>query len=231
MPSRAATSSATSTYSPRAPGPSLLSGRLSGSAHTRSVSPASPAKGRVMQSTRVTTTATARGIGPVLRSRQLEDEERTALGTRVVHLLADRAEELRDRERPTADHGHVLLAIERVRHRRRADPRARVELPELLTGTRIERLEPAPDVAVEHEAAGGGQRAAEPRQLVLVAPDLLLLDRIPRDELTHVATGAALAEVELEGQVERAALVRRHGTFHIHAEVQRRDVDEPRLRV
>ena len=64
-----------------------------------------------------------------------------------------------------------------------------------------------PDVAVERQAARGRQGAAEVRQVVLVAPHLLLLHRIPGHQLAHVAARAGLAELELEREVELAALV------------------------
>ena len=59
-------------------------------------------------------------------------------------------------------------------------PAPHVELPELLAGARVERLEPAVALAVEHEVAGRGEHAADQRLRRL---------RLPRD----------LAGVEVDG--------------------------------
>src|SRR5262247_4876106 len=93
---------------------------------------------------------------PRLWRRQLEYEEGAALGARRHHLLAHLAEERRDGERATRDDRDVLLAVDRVRDRRRADARAGHELPQRLPGLGVERLEPAMDVAVEDEPARRG---------------------------------------------------------------------------
>src|SRR5262249_59695509 len=120
----------------------------------------------------------------------------------VAHL----AEERRDRERASRHHGDVLLAVDRVRDRRRADARAGHELPQRLARLGVESLEPAVDVAMEHEPTGRRRDATEVRQGVGVPPHLLLLDRVPRDDLAKMAAGAPLSELELHAEVERATL-------------------------
>ena len=83
---------------------------------------------------------------------------------------------------------------------------------------------------MEDETARRGQGAAHERQLLLAAPDLLLLDGVPGDQLAHVVAGPGLGELELGGQEERPGLVVLGAVDDVHAEVERRDVDEPRLR-
>src|SRR5216117_1654508 len=70
---------------------------------------------------------------PRLRRRKLEHEERAALGARRHHLLAHLSEERRDGERAPLDDRDVLLAVDGIRHRRRADAGAGHELPQRLS--------------------------------------------------------------------------------------------------
>src|SRR5437899_10499206 len=144
---------------------------------------------------------------PRLRRRQLEHEERAALGARRHHLLAHLSEERRDGERAPRDDRDVLLAVDGIRHRRRADAGAGPELPQRLSGLGVERLEPAVDVAVEEEPAGRRRDAADVPQGVLVAPDLLLLARVPGDHFPEVAAPPPPAELEIYARVKRAAPV------------------------
>src|SRR6185437_11925921 len=57
----------------------------------------------------------------------------------------------------------VLLAVDHVGRGRRVHARARLELPELFAVRRVVGLERAIALAREHEAAGGGEDAADHR--------------------------------------------------------------------
>src|SRR6185503_16388456 len=91
---------------------------------------------------------------------------------------------------PSADarqHGHVLLAVRpRVRHGIADDSRWRLELPQHVTGLRVDTLQPAFHRAVEHHVAAGGESAAPCREILFDAPDFLSGCRIPRNELAPV---------------------------------------------
>src|ERR1700733_11687465 len=64
-----------------------------------------------------------------------------------------------------------------------------IELPKLLAVGGVERVEPAVDIALEHQISGRGHRAAIERQRLLDVPDFGLLDRVPGDQIAAVATG------------------------------------------
>src|SRR5947209_14934407 len=163
------------------------------------------------------------------RGGKLEDEQRAAFGAGGDHLFTDWPEEGGNRERTTGDHREVLLAAQLVRHRSGADARARLELPERAPGLGVERFEPPFEIAVKDEPARGAEHPAHEQQLVLVAPDLLLLHGIPGHDFAEMAARPALAQVELNGQVEGATLVLRLHAFQIHAQVHRRYVHETSL--
>src|SRR6185369_15640033 len=97
----------------------------------------------------------------------------------------------RHRAHPAADtrvDGHVLLAVwAAVGNRIADDARRAVELPQLIAGARVDRLEPAVHRAVEHDVAGGGEHAAVERELqVFHAPRLAVVRHVPRHELTVI---------------------------------------------
>src|SRR5665213_3301437 len=71
--------------------------------------------------------------------------------------------------------GDVLLAVDGIRHRRRIDAGAAIVLPQLVAVLRIERLEPAVALAVEHEPPCRSQHAADQRLGRLHAPGNLCL--------------------------------------------------------
>src|SRR3989441_12329369 len=86
---------------------------------------------------------------PRLRRRQLEHEERAALGARRHHLLAHLSEERRDGERAPRDDRDVLLAVDGIRDRRRPDAGAGREVPPRLSPLGVERRDTAPAGAPE----------------------------------------------------------------------------------
>src|SRR5215204_6212912 len=144
-----------------------------------------------------------RGVlrGPL--SWEYEHVERAALRRRVRQVAhgVDEAERGArvpgveaagdDRTRPSAharQNGDVLLAVgPAVRDRLPDDPRARLELPERLAGSRVHGLEPSLHRAVERDVPRGDERAAPHGKVLLDAPDLLACDRIPRIELAAVS--------------------------------------------
>src|SRR5687767_13417269 len=80
----------------------------------------------------------------------------------------DLAGGLATRRRSAAEsrkHAHVLLAFVRVGDRLRRHARARLELPELLAGVFVESDELAGQLAAEHDAAPGDERARPHRKL------------------------------------------------------------------
>src|SRR5689334_24202451 len=91
--------------------------------------------------------------------RELEDPEHAALVDAEV-LLRDLAAPERDGAAPARRDGDVLLALRLPGHGRRGDAGAGVELPQLLAGLRVERLEVALGRAREDEAAVRREHAA-----------------------------------------------------------------------
>src|SRR3954452_11770049 len=85
---------------------------------------------------------------------------------------------------PAADSGenrNVLLSVRSLVGDRLADdPGAAFELPEELTGTRVDRFEPPFHRAVEDDVARRRDRAAPDGKVLLDRPDLFAGDRIPR---------------------------------------------------
>src|SRR2546430_3560893 len=181
----------------------------------------------------------------VTTSRQGEHHERAArvADIRVVAEGANRAERggrilradpqsdaLPGPAAPSGEPGDVLLAVgPQVRHRVPDDAGGRLELPQLRAGRGIDRLEPAFHRAVEHDAAGRRQRAAVGRQVFLDLPLLGPRGRVPRHERAPDLIGPGVhphdgAHVPLAGGVLHVhALI-------VHADVVRRDVEEPGLR-
>src|SRR6476619_4144292 len=162
---------------------------------------------------------------------QLEDEQRAALGARSEYPFAGMPKEAWWGLEPTGDDGDVLLAIELVGDCTLADSGPGVELPQFLACFGIERLEPALDVAVKDEPAAGCQGAAPERQLLLAAPDPLLIDRVPCHQFAHETTWTRLVQIELLGEIERALLLFFLLPDEIHAEIEARDVNQTGLRV
>src|SRR5438876_646304 len=117
--------------------------------------------------------------------RQPEDE----------HRVAERIAEL---EVPARRPGDELLAVHFEHRRCSVDSGAAVELPQHRAGLGIVRLEPAVALAGEHQAAGGGGRAAHHRQLGLHGPGDLAgvqVDRVDIAVLTasrsHTSCGTS----------------------------------------
>src|SRR5690242_19420590 len=91
--------------------------------------------------------------------RELEDPERAALrdaGVLLRHLAAPE----RDRAPPAVHHRDVLLTVGLPGDGRADDSRAGLELPELLAGPGVERLEIAFGRPGEDQPAPGGENAA-----------------------------------------------------------------------
>ena len=95
-------------------------------------------------------------------------------GAAASHLLADVAEEGRQRSRAPDHDGDILLAVDRVGDRSGADAGAEILLPELLAVLASMAWKSPCRLPAEHEIAGRRQRAAVERQVFLDAPDLLL---------------------------------------------------------
>ena len=83
---------------------------------------------------------------------------------------------------PAGEDRDVLLAVDRISHRRGDDPGLRRERPQLAPGVGGIGDEVLARVALEHEVARGRQRAAVPRPVEVDPPGLLLGHRIPRDQ-------------------------------------------------
>src|SRR5450755_80976 len=85
---------------------------------------------------------------------------------------------------PAADagqHRHILLAAMLVGRDVADDAGRGLELVEFLARLGIDRLEIALQRAVEHHAAGGGERPRPDRELLLVRPGDLAGLAVPRD--------------------------------------------------
>src|SRR5271166_582662 len=154
----------------------------------------------------------------LLASVDREDEQRAALGGRSDHFFADEADEGRDRDRATDDNRDILLAVHRIGDGASADARAEILLPQLLAGLGVERAEVAVQVAPENEVAAGRQRAAVERQIGLHTPDLLVLDGIPRDQLSEIAA-RAVVRGKFAAEIEDAPLVGDVADRPVHADV------------
>src|SRR5262249_44290455 len=160
---------------------------------------------------------------------ELKDDDDTTLGTRVDDLLPDLSEERRRSRDAAGDHCHILLAVQHVRDGTLENSRPDVELPKDLSGLRVDSLQITTLGPVEHEATRRGHRAAEERQVFLDSPYGLLLHRVPRLELREESAAVRLVEIELRGEIELARIVGLVLAGDVHAEVERRDVDEARL--
>src|SRR5690606_4703688 len=91
---------------------------------------------------------------------------------------------------PSADAGvsaDVLLPVVLVGEDVADDSRRRLELPELLAVLRAHGLDIAFERSVEHDVAGGRQRARPHGEALGLRPYDLAVHRIPRDEVTHAA--------------------------------------------
>src|ERR1700733_9543575 len=78
--------------------------------------------------------------------------------------------------------GDVLLAADRVADRRCVHARAEVEVPQVLPGLRVDRVEPAVALAEEREVARRRERAADQRLLGNHRPRDLAGLGVDRDE-------------------------------------------------
>ena len=139
---------------------------------------------------------------------------------------------------PTGFDGDVLLALHFIADRRRENASAGGRRPHLRARIGTESAEVAHAIALEHQVARRGQRAAVPRVRVLDAPHLLLRHRVPGLQVAlHGALDGGLdgrdlrqaAGVEVHARIpaELALLeigIRDVREAHIHG----RDVDEPR---
>src|SRR2546425_202385 len=110
---------------------------------------------------------------------QPEDEDRVA-------------QRIADLEVATGRDGNELLAVQLVHRGRRVDTGAAVELPQDGARLGVVRLEPAVALAGEHQAAGGGGRAAHHRQLGLLLPDDLAGVQVDRADQAVLARVPAL---------------------------------------
>src|SRR6266699_6119905 len=153
--------------------------------------------------------------------RQPEDEHRVA-------------ERIADLEVPARRHGYELLAVHFDHRRRSVDSGAAVELPQHRARLGIVRLEPAVTLAGEHQAAGGGGRAAHHRQLGLRGPGDLAgvqVDRVDIAVLTRVAALVVWHAHEGAAEPQTALLPRGVVDFVMHRLVQPHRVRVPELRV
>src|SRR5688500_9997408 len=169
----------------------LEKGRLFGSAQTRSVRTAarcSPPPARGIDAAAIPTSSGSASSAAAPRLWKGEDMERPSLGRRLLQVAHRVHESERgggvagievagdDRSRPAAnagEDGHVLLAVRSaIADRLADDPRSGLELPERRAGARVHRLEPVVHRAVEDDVAGGGERTAPHRKLLLDAPHL-----------------------------------------------------------
>src|SRR5262249_25822739 len=101
----------------------------------------------------------------------------------VLDLRPQRGIETEHERAETARHRDVLLAVHRVADGTTAVAGARAEVPELLAAVGVVRVHDAFDVAVDHEAAAGGEHAADRWVLVVDAPLALARDRVARVEM------------------------------------------------
>ena len=76
-----------------------------------------------------------------------------------------------------------MLAVYGVSDGRRDDADLRFGLPDFLAGVGLPRAERAVAATLKDEIAGCCQDTTVPEHLVLVAPDFLLGDRIPGDQV------------------------------------------------
>src|SRR5665213_3074746 len=104
-------------------------------------------------------------------------------------------------------YGDVLLAVDGIRHRRRIDAGAAIVLPQLVAVLRIERLEPAVALAVEHEPPCRSQHAADQRLGRLHAPGNLAGVEVDRDQTPPLLL--ARDRLERAAQPQLAARIRR----------------------
>src|SRR5690606_41951801 len=130
----------------------------------------------------------------------------------------------------------VLDAVDLVTDRRGEDAGLDVRRPELLAGAGIERRELTRARPLEHEPAGGRERAAVRRTRALDAPHLALRDGIPCAQ-PAVRAREHVARVEHRVRAEIDALVRRHaprlealGVAPHERRAVDRQIDEPGLR-
>ncbi len=116
---------------------------------------------------------------------------------------------LREAVHAAPAHGHrdVLLAVHHVGRRRRHHAGAGGRFPELLAGPGVVGQQAAVGRALEHQVAGGGERAAVPGRHIVHAPGFLLRHRVPGHE---AAEGLALGRLHVGelGQVPAQAGVR-----------------------
>src|SRR5262249_34992306 len=111
---------------------------------------------------------------------------------------------------PTGGDGNVLFAVHGVRNRRSDDSGMNRRVPQQFACVGGIRREIAVGAALEHEIAGGGQQAAVPRRRVFDAPYFLLLDRIPRGQIT----------LDLAQRIDLPLYsFGRHAEIHVDAEI------------
>src|SRR3954453_5217135 len=104
---------------------------------------------------------------------QREDEQRAALA-RTEHA----GQEPLGPGAPAGRHGDVLPAVDAVAARAAVVATAALELPQLLAGAGVERVELARGLAGEDEVAAGRQDGGAHRDVVLPAPLLAARPRV-----------------------------------------------------
>ena len=173
------------------------------------------------------TANTSRLLPPTVYARQILHRAGEAERA-VAHPRID----LR-RWRPTPGHpptpgqdGDVLHAvIAHERHRLADEAGVGVELPQLLAGLGVDRLEPAIHRSVEGDVAGGHQRAAPDREFLCDRPHLGALDRVPGHELAAIPAGSGI-HVDRRADIGRAGDVADLAGLEVHAEVLVRHVEQ-----
>src|SRR5215207_8122982 len=109
------------------------------------------------------------------------------------------------------------------------DAGADLELPQLLARARVHRLEPAVERAIEDDTARRRERATPHGEGFLDAPDFSSRRRVPRDELAAVSARALLLR-RIRADVWRSRDVAHGPHLEVHAQVVRRDVEQPGAR-
>src|SRR5258708_29491583 len=147
-----------------------------------------PDEGGIGRQTCIATDSTkARGIDSLLLGRQLALIARGMPGGGVFGLQQTGRQADAGPTTDAGKYGNVLLAAVLIGHDVADDAGRGLELVEFLTGLGIDGLQVAFERAVEHDVAGGCQRAAPGGEFLLVGPRDLAGLAVPGDEVAHVA--------------------------------------------